>query len=102
MTFANLNHSEIAKRLRAELFIPCLTYSNFHNKKVKTNRGEKDYVALIKLSKEVDNENYVKLLLDSQGRYQTFRNNFKAWRDEIEDWYLENSHIIYDFLLRLN
>lgn len=86
------------ERLKAEMFIPCLTYSNFHNKQVKTNRGQKQYLDLIKSSKEADNENYMKLLL-SKSTYQTFRNQFKACRDDLEWVYIENSHMIYDFLL---
>lgn len=39
MTFSNFNHSLIANRLQAEMFIPCLTYSYFHEQKVKTNRS---------------------------------------------------------------
>ncbi|QNK86404.1 hypothetical protein H7992_14165 [Sporosarcina sp. resist] len=98
MTFSNLNHTLIANRLLAELFIPCLTYSYFHEQKVKTNRGQKEFIDLIKRSKEADNENYVKLLL-SDSQWRTYRSHFKACRDDIEDWYLHNSHVIYDFLL---
>ncbi|REB10032.1 hypothetical protein DVB69_04290 [Sporosarcina sp. BI001-red] len=99
MTFSNLNHSLIANRLRAEMFIPCLKYSYFYERKVKTNRGQKGFIDLIKRSKKVENENYVKLLL-SDSQWKTFRKHFKACRDDIEDWYLQNSHVIYDFLLR--
>jgi len=98
MTFANLNHRIIANRLLAELFIPCLTYSYFHERKVKTNRGQREYIDLIKGSKQSKNDNYVKLLL-TEAQWKTFRSHFKACRDDIEDLYLHNSHEIYDFLL---
>lgn len=98
LTFSNLNHRTIMERLQAEMFIPCLTYSNLHEKEVKTNRGQKQLIDLIRRSKEAKNENYVKLHL-SKGSYQTFRNHFKACRDDIEQLYVENSHKIYDFLL---
>ncbi|WP_427108394.1 hypothetical protein [Lysinibacillus xylanilyticus] len=39
------------------------------------------------------------LLTDAQ--WTTFRKHFKASRDDIEWAYIENSHIIYDFLLAL-
>jgi hypothetical protein len=98
MTFASLDHRVIVNRLQAETFIPCLTYSNFHKQKVKTNKGEKDYINLIKRSKKEKNDNYVRLLLTETQR-KTFRSHFKACRDDIEDLYLHNSHEIYDFLL---
>lgn len=98
MIFANLNHRVIVNRLQAETFIPCLTYSIFHEKQVKTNRGQKDFITLIKRSKELKNDNYVRLLL-TDAQWKTFRSHFKACRDDIEDLYLHNSHEIYDFLL---
>jgi len=98
MTFANLNHALIIERLKAELFIPCLKYSNFHEKKVKTNKGQKDFIDLIKLSKGADNENYVRLLL-TNSQWQTYRSHFKACRDEIENLYVGEKNMIYDFLL---
>lgn len=99
MTFCNLNHRLIMQRLQKEMFIPCLTYSNFDEKKVKTNREQKKgYIELIKRAKEADNENYLKLHV-SPSTYQTFRNHFKACRDDLEWIYIENSHLIFDFLL---
>lgn len=98
MTFAKLNHKLIIQRLQKEMFIPCLTYSHFYNKKVKTNRGQKEYIDLIKHAKKVKNENYLKLHL-SDNTYQTFRNHFKSCRDDIEQLYMDKSHLIYDFLL---
>lgn len=98
MTFVNLNHRLIMQRLQKEMFIPCLTYSNFYEKKVKTKQGQKEYIDLIKRAKEANNENYLKLHL-SKSTYQTFRDHFKACRDDLEWVYIEHSHIIYDFLL---
>lgn len=98
MNLSDLNHSLIAKRLLAEMFIPCLTYSYFHEQKVKTNRGQRGFIDLIKRSKEVDNENYIRLhLTDSQWR--TYRSHFKACRDDIEQLYMDKRNVIYDFLL---
>lgn len=98
MTFANLNHALIVERLSKEMFIPCLTYSNFRDKQVNTNRGEKDFIDLIKRSKEADKENYIKLHL-SDSQWKTFRNHFKACRDDIEKLYIDKRNEIYDFLL---
>lgn len=83
------------ERLKAEMFIPCLTYSYFHHKQVKTNRGQKEY---IRQAKEADNENSIKLLL-TDAQWTTFRKHFKACRDDLEQAYIENSHIMYDFLI---
>ena len=52
----------------------------------------------MKRAKEADNENYVKLLL-SKSTYHTVMNHLKVCRDDLEWAYIENSHIIYDFLL---
>ncbi|MFJ7731544.1 hypothetical protein ACIQXF_06565 [Lysinibacillus sp. NPDC097231] len=98
MTLGNLNHALIIQRLQKEMFIPCLTYSYFHDKQVKTNRGDKAYIDLIRRVKEADNENSIKLLL-TKSQWKTFRKHFKACRDDIEQAYLESSHIIYDYLL---
>ncbi|MEX3745965.1 hypothetical protein [Lysinibacillus xylanilyticus] len=98
MTFANLNHALIVQRLQKEMFIPCLTYSYFHDKQVKTNRGDKIYIDLIRQAKEADNENSIKLLL-TKSQWTTFRKHFKFCRDDIEQAYLDCSHIMYDFLL---
>ena len=82
------------ERLKAEMFIPCLTYSYFHHKQVKTNRGQKEY---IRQAKEADNENSIKLLL-TDAQWKTFRMHFKASRDDIERAYSGVQHLIYDFL----
>lgn len=100
MTLKNLNHSLIVQRLHKEMFIPCLRYSNFHDKKIKTNREDKAYSDLIRQAKEAGNENIIKLLF-SKSQWATFHKHFKACRDDIEHAYLEVSHIIYDFLLPL-
>lgn len=99
MTFANLNHKIIVNRLMAEMFIPCLTYTNFHEKAVKTITGQSFYTDLIKQSKKQKHENHIRFMLGTQSRYTTFRENVKACRDDIEQFYLDNSHVIYDFLL---
>lgn len=99
MTFANLNQKIIVNRLLAEMFIPCLTYTNFNEKMVKTIKGQSLYTDLIKQSKKQEHENYIRFMLDTQSRYTTFRNNVKACRDDLEQFYMENSHVIYDFLL---
>lgn len=98
MTLGDLNHNLIVQRLQKELFIPCLTYSYFHEKKVKTNRGNKAYIDLIRQVKEADSENSIKLLL-TKSQWTTFRKHFKTCRDDIEQAYLETSHVMYDFLL---
>mgnify|MGYP003514138791 CR=1 FL=1 len=98
MTFGNLNHSLIVQRLQKEMFIPCLTYSYFNDKSVKTNRGNKSYIDLIKQAKQADNENAIRLLL-SDNQWKTFRKRFKESRDDIEQAYLDVSYFIYDFLL---
>ncbi|KAB0443269.1 hypothetical protein [Lysinibacillus fusiformis] len=98
MTLGDLNHNLIVQRLQKELFIPCLTYSYFQEKKVKTNRGNKPYIDLIRQVKEADSENSSKLLL-TKSQWTTFRKHFKACRDDIEQAYLETSHVMYDFLL---
>ncbi|WP_223553465.1 hypothetical protein [Lysinibacillus sphaericus] len=79
-------------------FYEQVTYSYFHDKQVKTSRGEKTYIELIRHAKEVYNENSIKLLL-TEGQWTKFRKHFKSCRDDIEQLYLENSHMIYDFLL---
>ncbi|WP_342558327.1 hypothetical protein [Metasolibacillus sp. FSL K6-0083] len=97
MTFGNLNHSVIVQRLQKEMFIPCLTYSYFNDKSVKTNRGTKSYIDLIKQAKQAGNENAIRLLLtDSQ--WKTFRKCFKESRDDIEQAYLDSLSYIYGFL----
>lgn len=98
MKLYDLNHNLIVQRLQKEMFIPCLTYSYFHDMQVKTKRGDKAYIDLIRRAKEADNENSIKLLLTKSQR-KTFRKHFKACRDDIEQAYLESSHIIYDYLL---
>lgn len=98
MTFGNLNHSVIVERLQKEMFIPCLTYSYFNDKSVKTNRGTKSYIDLIKQAKQADNENAIRLLL-TDNQWKTFRKRFKESRDDIEQAYLDVSYFIYDFLL---
>lgn len=99
MTLSNINHGLITNRMQKEMFIPCLTYSYFHERTVETTTGTQVYVDLIKQAKAVDNENYVRMMLDNQSTWRTHRDNFKACRDDIEQAYIENSHIIYDFLL---
>ncbi|KGA81110.1 hypothetical protein KQ41_20090 [Lysinibacillus fusiformis] len=98
MKFSNLNHRIIMERLHKEMFIPCLTYSYFHERTVETYRGSKEYIELIRKAKGADNENSIKLLL-TDAQWTTFRKHFKACRDDIEWAYIESSHIIYDFLL---
>ncbi|WP_301107111.1 hypothetical protein [Sporosarcina sp.] len=98
MNFIDLNHSLIANRLLAEMFIPCLTYSNFHELKVKTNKRQMKYTDLIKRSKEVNNENYTRLRL-TDNQWRTYRKHFKASRDDIERLYMDERNKIYDFLL---
>ncbi|MGE7927588.1 hypothetical protein [Lysinibacillus xylanilyticus] len=100
MTLSNLNHSTLVQRLQKEMFIPCLTYSYFNYKQVKTNRGDKAYIYLINQAKKAQNENAIRLLL-TKSQWTTFRKHFKACRDDIEQAYLESSHIMYDFLLPL-
>ena len=96
MKLYDLNHNLIVQRLQKEMFIPWLTYSYFNDKQVKTDRGDKAYIDLIRRAKEVDNENSIKLLL-TKSQWTTFRKHFKACRDDIEQAYIENSHLIYDF-----
>ncbi|MGE7999390.1 hypothetical protein ACQKOF_12025 [Lysinibacillus sp. NPDC093190] len=98
MKFSNLNNRIIMERLQKEMFIPCLTFSFFHERTVETNRGSKEYIDLIRKAKGADNENSIKLLL-TDAQWKTFRKHFKACRDDIEWAYIENSHLIYDFLL---
>lgn len=88
VTFINLDHSVIARRLKEELFIPHIFFNNL-SKKEKY---------LLKQAKKEDNENYLKETL-TQPEYSKLRSNFKMYRDEIEDYYLNNSHLVYDFLL---
>ena len=78
-------------------FYEQVTYSYFHDKQVKTIRGDKAYIELIRQAKEADNENSIKLLL-TKSQWTTFRKHFKAYRYDIEWAYIESSHIIYDFL----
>lgn len=77
------------------MFIPCLTYSYFHDNQVKTNRGDKAYIDLIRQAKEAYNENSI--LTTSQ--WTTFRKHFKEYRDDVENAYFDSKDIIYDFLL---
>ncbi|MFC9539052.1 hypothetical protein ACFTQ7_04120 [Lysinibacillus sp. NPDC056959] len=98
MKLYDLNHNLIVQRLQKEMFIPCLTYSYFYDKQVKTNRGQKEYIDLIRQAKEADNENSIKLLLTTS-QWTTFRKHFKECRDDIEQAYIESSHLIYDFLV---
>ena len=79
MRLSNLNHVVIVGRLQKEMFIPCLTYSYFHDKKRKTNRGDKAYIDLIRQAKETDNENEnaIKLLLTTS-QWNTFWKQFKV------------------------
>lgn len=86
--FANLNHSAIAIQLKKELFIPHVHYSNL----------SVDERKLIKIASRKGNHDYLKQALTTK-QYQQLRERFKASRDEIEDYYLNNSHVIYDFLL---
>lgn len=99
MRLSFINHRLITKRMQKEMFIPCLQYSYFHERTVKTTKGIQLYTDLIKQAKAIDNENLVRLMLDNQSTWTTFRKHFKACRDDIEQIYVENSHLIYDFLL---
>lgn len=99
MTLSNINHGLITNRMQKEMFIPCLTYSYFHERTVETTAGTQSHTDLIKQAKAVDNENYVRMMLNNQSTWNTHRKHFKACRDDIEQAYIENSHIIYDFLL---
>jgi len=80
-----------------ERYYEQVTYSYFHDKQVKMNRGKRQLIDLIKCSKEANNENSIKLLLITS-QWTTFRKHFKECRDDIEQEYLE---IMYDFLLPL-
>jgi len=97
MKLYDLNHSIIIERLQKEMFIPCLTYSYFHDKKVKTNRGQKAYIDLIKQAKGADCENSIKPYL-TDAQWKTFRKHFKESRDDIEEAYIDLKDIMYDFL----
>ena len=97
MTFGNLNHRLITERLKKEMFIPCLTYSIFHENKFRNKKG-KSYLDLIKKAKETGNENVIRFAL-TKSQWNTFRNHFKACRDDIEQAYIEASYYLYDFLL---
>lgn len=57
-------------------------------------------IDLIMCSKEPNNENSIKLLL-TKNQWDTYRKQFKACRDDIEQVYIENSHMIYDFYVPL-
>lgn len=98
MKLYDLNHNLIVQRLQKEMFIPCLTYSYLNDKQVKTSRGDKAYIDLINQAKKPHNENAIRALL-TKSQWSTFRKHFKESRDDIEQAYLENSHIMYDFLL---
>ena len=99
MSLSNINHRLITERMQKEMFIPCLQYSYFHERTVSTVKGTQSYIDLIKKAKAIDNENFVRLMLDKQSAWNTYRKHFKACRDDIEQAYIENSHLIYDFLL---
>ena len=98
MTLSNINHGLITNRLQKEMFIPCLTYSYFHERTVETTKGTQSYTDLIKQAKAVDNENYVRMMLDNQSSWNTHRKHFKSCRDDIENAYLDSKDFIYDFL----
>ncbi|UUV23433.1 MULTISPECIES: hypothetical protein [Lysinibacillus] len=97
MKLYDLNHDEIIARLQKEMFIPCLTYSYFHDKQVKTNRGQKEYIDLIKQAKGADCENTIKPHL-TDAQWKTFRKHFKESRDDIEQAYIDVQDFMYDFL----
>lgn len=79
------------ERLKAEIFIPCLTYSKIHDKQFKTNRGKRQLMDLIKCSKEANNENSIKLLL-TKNQWNSYRKHFQVCRDVIEQAILKQSH----------
>jgi len=80
------------------MFIPCLTYSYFHERTVATTAGTQSHNDLIKQAKAVENENYVRMMLNNQSKWNTHRKHFKACRDDIEQAYLDSKDFIYDFL----
>lgn len=96
MTFRNID-SIIVHRLQQEMFIPCLSYSVFHENKFRSKKGQ-SYLDLIKQAKATDNENAIRFAL-SDSQWKTFKKHFKACRDDIEQAYIEASHFVYDFLL---
>lgn len=98
MKLYKINHSLIVQRLQKEMFIPCLTYSYFNGKSVKTSIGDKAYIELINEAKKAQNEKAVRALL-TKSQWTTFRKHFKACRDDIEQAYLDASYFIYDFLI---
>lgn len=88
VTFATLDHMEVARRLQKELFIPHLYFSSL-------NRNEK---RLVKMAGKENKEDYFKKSLTKK-QYETLRKKFKQSRVCLEDSYLDARNYIYDFLL---
>ena len=88
VTFVNLDHSVIARRLKEELFIPHIFFNNLSKKEKDNNLKRQDMIDYHHLKETL-----------TQSEYSKLRSNFKMYRDEIENYYLNNSHLVYDFLL---
>lgn len=89
MRFNNINHSLIVNELRKEIFVADIGHVQGLTAK------EKD---LILKSKREGTENCLQMEL-SKKEYTQFRKKIKVCREPLEQTYLDNSHLIYDFLL---
>lgn len=89
MRFDNINHNLIVSKLKKEIFV-------VHIEHVPGLTLEEK--KLILQSKQVGTENSLQVFLTQQ-EYKKLRKKIVKCREPLEQIYLENSHLIYDFLL---